>query len=170
MTILAWQASWPYVALLFGMGVVLALAEIVIPSGGVLTILSLLAFGGAVVVAFLLGSAPGLIALAAMAVTAPLLMYLFIRVWPHTPLFRRLILRGPSGVGKAGDLAHLAPEELIGRIAVAKTALRPAGKITIDGRRIDCVTEGDLVPAGRRVKILEVHGARVVVRVVPEED
>jgi membrane-bound ClpP family serine protease len=42
--------------------------------------------------------------------------------------------------------------------------------MTLDGRPIDCVTEGDLVPAGRKVKILAVEGARVVVRPVEESE
>jgi len=168
MLILAWQASWGWVAMLFGFGIALAFAEIFIPSGGMLTLLSIGSFLGAVVVAFLIGQTPGIVVLAGTVLFAPLLVYLLIRIWPHMPVVRHLILQGPSRLGKAGDLARLDPEELKGKVGVAKTALRPSGKMTLDGRQIDCVTEGDMVSAGRKVRILGVHGSRVVVRPVEE--
>jgi membrane-bound serine protease (ClpP class) len=170
MTILAWEASWTWVGLLFGLGVILALAELLIPSHGLLTVLSVGAFLSAVVVAFRMGQTEGVVALIATLLLAPLLIYVLLRAWPHTPLAKRLILAGPSVIGKAGDLAHLDPKALVGRIGVAKTMLRPSGKMVLDGRPIDCLTQGDLVPAGRKVRILAVEGAKVVVEPVAEPD
>jgi len=170
MLMLAWEASWPWVALLLGTGILLAIAEIFIPSHGILTVLSIGSFVSAVAVAFLMGTTPGVVTLFAVLILAPFLIYVLLRVWPHTPVARRLILSGPTGIAKAGDLAHYNPKELVGRVGVAKTMLRPSGKMTLDGRPIDCITEGDLVPAGRKVKILAVEGARVVVRPVEESE
>ena len=170
MLMLAWEASWTWVALLLAAGILLAIAEIFIPSHGILTFLSISSFVATVVVGFLMGTTPGVVALLAVSVLTPFLIYVLIRVWPHTPVARRLILSGPTGIAKAGDLAHYDPKELVGRVGTAKTMLRPSGKMTLDGRPIDCITEGDLVPAGRKVKILVVEGARVVVRPVAETD
>jgi len=170
MLMLALEASWPWVALLLAAGILLAIAEIFIPSHGLLTFLSISSFVAAVVVGFLMGTMPGVVTLLAAIVLTPFLIYALLRVWPHTPVARRLILSGPSGIAKAGDLAHHDPKELVGRIGVAKTMLRPSGKMTLDGQPIDCVTEGDLVPAGRKVKILAVEGARVIVRPVEETE
>ena len=170
MLIVAWEASWTWVALLFGVGVALALAEIFIPSHGILTLLSVSSFVAAVAVAFLVGQTAGIITLLASVLLAPFLIYAFIRLWPQTPIARHLILKGPSGIGKAGDLVGLKPEDLVGREAVAKTALRPSGKIMLDGQQIDCLTEGDMVAPGQRVKILGVHGSKVVVRPTQESE
>jgi membrane-bound serine protease (ClpP class) len=41
--------------------------------------------------------------------------------------------------------------------------------VTIDGRKVDAVSEGMPIEAGCRVRVLEVHGNRVVVRPVDEE-
>jgi membrane-bound ClpP family serine protease len=170
MLMLAWEASWTWVALLLAAGILLAIAEIFIPSHGILTFLSITSFVAAVVVGFLMGTTPGVVTLFAVLILTPFLIYVLLRVWPHTPVARRLILSGPTGVAKAGDLAHYDPKALVGRIGVTKTMLRPSGKMVLDGRPIDCVTEGDLVPAGRKVKILAVEGARVVVRPVEESE
>ena len=170
MLMLAWEASWTWVGVLFAAGLVLAVAEIFIPSHGILTFLSIASFVSAVAVGFLMGATPGVLTLFAVLVLAPFLIYALLRVWPHTPVARRLILSGPSSPAKAGDLAHYDPKTLVGRVGTAKTMLRPSGKMTLDDQQIDCITEGDLVPAGRKVKILAVEGARVVVRPVEEAE
>ena len=170
MLILAWEPSWSLVAIAFALGVVFAVAEVFLPSGGVLTLLSVLSFVAAVVAGFMMGRTEGIIALAIVVFLAPTVLYVTIRIWPHTPVARKIILTGPSSTAKAGDLADLDPEELVGQVGVAKTPLRPAGKMVLEDRKIDCVTEGDLVEAGRRVEIIEVHGARVVVRAVEENE
>ena len=170
MLMLAWEPSWGWVAFLLAAGILLAVAEIFVPSHGILTVLSISSFVAAVVVGFLMGTMPGVVTLLAVSVLTPFLIYGLIRVWPHTPVARRLILSGPSNPAKAGDLAHLDPEALVGRVGIAKTLLRPSGKMMLDGRQVDCITQGDLVPAGRKVKILAVEGARVVVRPVEEAE
>jgi membrane-bound serine protease (ClpP class) len=55
-------------------------------------------------------------------------------------------------------------DSLVGRHGVAETALRPAGKASIGGRRVDVVTDGGFIDAGERVVVAEVNGPRVVVR------
>lgn len=57
-----------------------------------------------------------------------------------------------------------ALESLSGKQGVARTALRPAGKVEIDGRRFDVVTEGAYVEAGTLVVVVQADGARIVVR------
>lgn len=52
---------------------------------------------------------------------------------------------------------------LVGRVGTVMTALRPAGTILVDGERHDAVSDGDFIDEGQAVRILEVHGNRVVV-------
>lgn len=51
---------------------------------------------------------------------------------------------------------------LVGQLARVHTALRPAGSIMIDSRRIDAVSNGTFIDAGRAVRIIQVEGNRVV--------
>jgi len=164
------DVSWGWIALLLAVGVVTAVAEIFIPSGGLLTIVSVLAFLGAVVMAFFVSSTAGVLTLLAVILLTPLLVYVLMRIWPHTPIAKRIILSGPASRGTAGDLTRREPGALVGRTGVAKTLLRPAGKMALDGQTIDCVTEGEYVQPGTRVTVLEERGARVVVRPAPERD
>jgi len=169
-TIAAVEVAWGWVALLLVMGVLFAVAEIFVPSGGLLTVLSVLCFLGAIVMAFFLGETAGILTLLATVLLTPLLLYVLMRIWPHTPIAKRIILSGPASRGTAGDLTRRRPGELVGREGLAKTLLRPAGKMTLDGQVIDCVTEGEYVQPGARVRILAEHGARVVVRAVGEDE
>lgn len=162
------EVSWWWVALALAAGVLLAFAEALIPSGGLLTVLAVGAFAAAIVLAFIQSSTAGLVTLGISVLMAPVILYAAIRVWPHTPVVKRLILNQPERPGTAGDLSKLQADQLVGHVGVTKTMLRPAGKMTLDGKNLDCITEGSLVDAGKEVRIVAVHGAKVVVRPVAE--
>lgn len=52
---------------------------------------------------------------------------------------------------------------LVGRTGTVMTALRPSGTIVVDGERHDAVSDGDFIGEGQMVRVIEVHGNRVVV-------
>ena len=89
------------------------------------------------------------------------------------------IVRGISkrGLGKALTLEHdsqgYVPSRvdmtmLIGQEGKTLTVLRPAGIALVGENKVDVVSEGEYIPAGSRVRVLRVDGARVVVRAVTE--
>ena len=65
--------------------------------------------------------------------------------------------------GSVGELGVDKPELLNGT-GVALTQLRPSGTASINGQRVDVVTEGGLIERGTAVKVVAVEGARIVVR------
>jgi membrane-bound serine protease (ClpP class) len=90
------------------------------------------------------------------------------RLLPRIPVLNRLCLPPPTPPG----LAAVSPSDaavaariaaLVGQTARAATVLRPSGAIEIEGDRYDVVTEGEFVEAGTLVRIVEVHGNRIVV-------
>jgi membrane-bound serine protease (ClpP class) len=46
----------------------------------------------------------------------------------------------------------------------ASSPLRPAGIAEFDGRRVDVVSEGELIDAGQFIEVTRVDGNRIVVR------
>ena len=56
--------------------------------------------------------------------------------------------------------------DLIGRDGVAVTDLRPSGTARVGDERMDVVTEGEYVPQGSRVQVVQSDGYRHVVRAV----
>jgi membrane-bound serine protease (ClpP class) len=61
-------------------------------------------------------------------------------------------------------------EHLKGRIGRALSALRPAGVVDFDGRRIDTITEGMMVEPGQLVRCIDVRAGKVVVRPIEKPD
>lgn len=59
------------------------------------------------------------------------------------------------------DAASLS---FVGKIGVADTVLRPAGKVRLEGRTIDAMSEGDFIAAGTSVRVLRWQGSTLVVR------
>lgn len=81
------------------------------------------------------------------------------------------------GLGKALTLGHAAKgyvparadlSSLVGAQGKAVTTLRPAGSALFGNNKVDVVTEGEFLPAGTLVQVLNVDGTRVVVRRVTE--
>ena len=159
--------------ILFVAGVVLGIAEVFIPSAGILVIMSIAAFIGSVYCAFQIGTGWGI----SFVLAAPLVMLVAVvkgfKVFPKTPFGRRMILARPDQKEEAEAVdaaAHANPEtedrELIGKEGTARTDLRPSGSAEIEGRRYNVVSEGGFIAEGTRLRVVEVRGNRVVVEAV----
>ena len=152
--------------LLFVIGVGFIIAEFFLPGaiagiiGAALIIGSILLAGGNV---FHMGIAV-LIALMVAIVGMVILMKFFGK---NLKLFNKIILKDATDT-EHGYVSNVNRYELIGRMAVSMTPLRPSGTIMLDGERIDAVTEGGYVDANKIVKIIKVEGSRTVVREVKE--
>ncbi|MCH1438504.1 MAG: NfeD family protein, partial [Rubripirellula sp.] len=82
---------------------------------------------------------------------------------PHVPLFSGLMME-PENETRINEAEKLADySNLLGRIGLTTTPLRPAGKIKVDEQLVQVVSDGSVIPRGQRVKITEVNGTRVVV-------
>ena len=92
-----------------------------------------------------------------------IMILLAVYVLPKTTLFRKVSLE-LSMDSSAGFKAQTADESLIGRDAVALTALRPAGVVVIDGKRHDAASEGDYLEAGETVTVTACNGFQLVVQ------
>ncbi|GAB4189079.1 MAG: hypothetical protein Kow00105_03630 [Phycisphaeraceae bacterium] len=74
------------------------------------------------------------------------------------------------GIGPDGKPLHVSGDEVlgvgvvtVGLQGVAVTDLRPSGLARFEGREIDVVSVGPFIEKGQPVKVIEVHGSRIVV-------
>jgi membrane-bound serine protease (ClpP class) len=159
-----------------GLVVALAIAGIVgivlelhvIPGQGFAGILGTLALGVAIVLAF--GSAFFYVAAQSISiaiVVTVIALFLLARFFPQKLFARRLGFRGVQGPEYVASEDH---RSLVGRSGFATSYLRPAGVASVDGKRVDVLTEGDFVPAGSPVRVSRVEGARIFVHPVSTED
>jgi len=161
--IVAGAAGW-WALLLFVGGVVLLATEIIVPGFGVFGVGGILAVLAAI---FLAAGSPEQAALSltiALGITVAAIAVSW-RLLRRRGFFSRLALL----VSQAPDAGYVAPRdqhELEGAVGRALTNLRPAGAVSIDGRRVDAVTEGDYIRSGTPVRVLRVEGSRVIVAAV----
>ena len=156
--------------LLIVLGLALMVAELFIPSSGVLFLVSTLCILGGVVLTFVYGdTATGMVTLLTVFVVVPALAALMLYLWPRTPMGRRLILPDQDAT-VARMPVNLELEGLRGRYGKALSDLRPAGTVDFDGRRVDTISEGQMVPAGAWVRCVDVRFGTVVVRQVDAPD
>lgn len=84
-----------------------------------------------------------------------------LKVFPETRVGRKMILAATQTDQHA---ALPRPEDLVGQEGVAHTVLRPSGTAVIDGNRLDVVAESGMIESGQPIKVIDVRGARIVVR------
>ncbi len=100
-------------------------------------------------------------------------MWVLNRYLPRVPGARGLFLPPAPAINPAvSGLASIEAPKLAGATVSpgdsgkTLTQLRPAGKAQINGRRVDVIAQGQVIDEGSTVEVVEVEGARVVVREV----
>lgn len=146
---------------LLGLGLAFVVAEALLPSVGVLAVGAVLSIGAAIVLAFGVSIATGTAFLVAVAVLLPVTIAFGFWLFPRSPFGKRIVNPGLSFEARAAtDERDL---DLVGRRGRTATMLRPAGHATIEGRRVDVVSRGEMIDEGVPVVVVEVEGNRVVV-------
>jgi membrane-bound serine protease (ClpP class) len=167
--ILLGLAGWEEIILL-GLGLIAIGVEVfVLPGFGVAGVLGALLTGGAIVLT-LVGAAPtvsdfvqaGAVLGAALVITASVFIA-WLRHVPNSTRFSGLFLKD-STARSEGFVSAPQRADLIGKTGTAVTDLRPAGVITLDGERLDVITEGEFVRAGVQVRVIRSDGYRLIVR------
>jgi membrane-bound serine protease (ClpP class) len=153
--------------ILIAIGLLLLVAELFIPSG-IFIVLSGCAIVAGVVLAFVYSDPyTGWLTLVFVLVALPGITGLLLHYWPKTAMGKRFFLQGPDeDVTLATMPVNLELEQLRGRIGRTLSALRPAGTVDFEGRRVDSITEGMMVDAGQWVRCIDVKAGKVIVRPV----
>ena len=161
---------WVWAVILLLVGMVLAVGDIFLPSGGLLAVLSVFSIVGAVVIGFSADSTTGLWVLIGALLGLPAAVVLALTVWPKTPMGRRILLDVPTSdeVLPENDPRRML-HGLVGRVGQAKSKMLPGGIIVIDHQSYDAISEGAPVEVGQRVRVTEVRGSRLVVAGLADE-
>jgi len=148
--------------IIFIIGLLLIVAEFFLPFG-----ISGILGAGAIVLSIILAggnltqmSIAVLIALTVTIVGMVIIMKFFGK---ELRMFNKMILSDATSTDK-GYVSNENRTDLIGKVAITMTPLRPAGTIRVEKERIDAVSDGSYVDKGKHVKIIKVEGSRIVVR------
>jgi membrane-bound serine protease (ClpP class) len=153
------------IALLFGVGALVLVAELFIPSHGVLTVVGIGFLVAGVVQTFRYGGEKaGTIAILACLVGLPAFAVAAIRIWPKTWVGRRVAPPNPVMTLRDTPVPVEEMSRFVGRSGKTVSTLRPVGICEFDGRRITCVAEFGMIDAGVSVEGVRVVGGNLAVQ------
>ena len=155
-----------YAILLLLLGIVLVLMEAFIPSGGILGVLAAIVLVSSLIFAFKESDGVGFAFLGIVVVCVPAVVIFGLKIFPKTPIGRRVILKpaveSPDQRGKAG-VSDQDFSQLQGKVGKTITPLRPSGIIEINDERYSAVAEGELIDNDVEIIVVKVEGNSVVV-------
>jgi len=157
-----------FAVFLYAVCAALLVAEVFIPSFGLLSLCSIACLVGGLTIFFRHSPTTGWIGTLVAVAMVPSLLLAAYKVLPKTRFGKRVILSPP--VRDRGDAIMDTPElrQLIGREGRLLTTMRPVGMCEFDGRKVECVAEKGYVRRNNRVKVIRVEGTQVTVRVLDE--
>ena len=155
---------------LLAIGLLLVIVEVFVPSGGLITVVAVGSSVAGVYCLFRHDTAWGVAGLGAMLLLGPMFFMFALKIWPSTPIGRRMMGEPSPEVVEAQRQRELARREqylaLLGAEAQVITDLRPVGIIEIDGQRYDALAQSSFVARGSKVKVTAVEGTQIRVRPV----
>lgn len=139
-------------------GVLLLLAESVLPGMIAGIIGGCFILGGIIDGYVQFGPHTGNVILAVLLTVLVAGFLLWVKFFPNSRAARIFISQKV-----VGDIGTERPG-LLNQTGTAFTQLRPAGTALINGKRVDVVTEGQLIERDTPIQVVAVEGMRVVVR------
>ncbi len=148
--------------------VALLVAEVFVPSGGLISVCAFACLFGGIFIFFKQSTTVGVIGVIAAVVMIPSVLVVAYRVFPKTRFGKSVTLAPP--VREQGDAVPDTGElkELLGATGVVLTPLRPVGTCDFSGQRVECVAESGYVDKDKKIKVIEVESTQVTVRTVEE--
>lgn len=153
--------EWLLVLTLIVTGFILLLIELLIIPGfgftGVIGLLSLVT--GSYIAYTKLNLLIGLIT----SLGSLIIIIFSLKLFPKTRVWKSLRLDKIEAKKDDFQSSSKELEALTGKEGISITPLRPTGTATINGKRVDVISEGIFIPQNTNIKVINVNGNRVVV-------
>jgi len=149
---------------IFAAGVLLLVAEIFLPSHGVLSVVGISFLIAGVVKTFdYAGRNAGIVVSLACLVFVPLFAFIAVKYWKSTAIGR--MMAPPNPIVTAADSSVPVEEinSMIGKTGRSTSPLRPVGICMFNGRRVSCVAQYGMIEAGIDVQGVGMTGGNLAV-------
>ena len=142
-------------------GVIIIIAEIFLPSGGLLSLVAAGLFGYSLFIVFNdISTMAGIYFVLADLFIIPVLVAAGLKILARSPATLQETLSSDSGVvSQSPELAGF-----LGCEGKSATALHPSGTAIIDTKRVDVVSRGEYIEKDKNIVVVEVTGNQIVVR------
>ncbi|MBD3421322.1 MAG: serine protease [Chitinivibrionales bacterium] len=139
------------------LGVIVIIAEFILPSAGLLTVAALGLFGYSLYIAFAkISTSTGFIFAALDVILIPVSVLIGLKILAKSNVTHKTSLQGTASQSD-NFKAYLGKE------GVVLSDLRPSGMATIEGKRVDVVTHGEYIEEHSPVIVTEIAGNQIVV-------
>lgn len=157
--------AYLFPALLQLIGIAIIIAEIFIPSLGLLTVIAVGIFSYSLYLAFTtISTTAGWVLVGLDIILVPTLLFIGIKLIAKSNLSLKAQLSQKDGVeSQSKEL-----KTYVSKKGKAVTDLRPAGIAQFDDHRLDVVTDGEYIDAGTPVMVTRVTGNQIVVEQINE--
>jgi len=147
---------------------VLIIAEVFVPSGGLISLCALACLIGGAVIFFQHSATAGWIGVGIAFVMIPGILIFTYKIFPKTRFGKSVTLTPPER--QQGDAIPDTSElkEMLGEVGVVLTPLRPVGMCDFSGQRVECVAEGGYVDKDKKVKVIDVQSTQLTVRMIED--
>ena len=152
----------PYILpiLLQVIGILVIIAEIFIPSLGLLTAIALSVFFYSLYIVYTsISTTAGMVLAGLDIVLVPVLLIFGMKILARSPLALKRELSKQEGVVSQKE----DPKAYINMKGRSVTDLRPAGMAEINSQRVDVVTDGEYIDADMPIVVTDVSGNRIIV-------
>ncbi len=158
-----------FAVFLFLASAALLVAEVFVPSGGLLSVCSFACLAGGIVIFFNQSTVAGWIGIVVAILMIPTVLILAYRMFPKTRFGKAVTLTPPKR-----ELGDAIPDtevikELLGKSGLVLSDLRPVGMCDFAGRRVECVAETGYIEKDSKVTVIRVEGTQLTVRMVENE-
>jgi len=146
----------------------LFLAEVFVPSGGLISLCALACLAGGVWIFFNYSTTAGWVGIVVAVIMIPTVLIIAYRIFPKTRFGKTVALAPPQR--QKGDAVPDTDriKLLLGKTGVVLTPLRPVGMCDFSGQRVECVAESGYVDKGGTVEVIDVESTQITVRLIEE--
>ena len=150
--------------ILFSVGVAILVAEIFLPSHGILTVVGLGFLIAAVAKTYQLhGREAGTVATLACLLAVPTGAYFAVKYWRRTTIGRMIAPPNPQLTSEDTSVPVEEIQSMIGHTGTCVSPLRPVGICEFNGRRVSCVAQFGMIDAGATVEGVGMTGSNLTV-------
>ena len=162
------MGSFILACILFFVCAILIMAEVFIPSGGLISILAIICVIGGIITCFQINAFVGFIGIIVAIIMIPGLLILTYKILPKTKFGKSVTLAPPERQQGEGVPDTLRLKEMLGEVGVVVSTLRPVGMCNFSGQRLECVAESGYVDKGKKVKVIKIESTQLTVRLLEE--
>jgi membrane-bound ClpP family serine protease len=143
--------------LLVIVAVVLLVAELLLPSHGILGVGAGLSYAAAVGICFFINKWLGLSVFLGSVLASPFVYSALLEAWMRSPVGKRVVLQ-PQ------EAPQPVPLVRVGQVGIACSDLRPTGECDFGDIRVEAISEHGIIRTGESVKVVAMNGTQPMVR------